>query len=253
MTLIAGPCVIEDYKTLDETAQYLCNAIERKHIDFYFKSSAVKDNRTSVSSYSGVGMEKGIKFLQQIKKSYDIKITTDFHNINDIIQFGEEVDLIQIPAFLAKQTSLLKATALINKPVHIKKPQFVGPTEAFNIYQNIISQGYKKIYITDRGTMFGYNQTIIDPRHISIMKEKIPNVLVDITHPNKNYFGDVLLNSTTLAKSAIVSGADGIFLETHPDCNQAKCDSNTMIPSQYIENIIKEIYQLWEFVYDKNK
>jgi 2-dehydro-3-deoxyphosphooctonate aldolase (KDO 8-P synthase) len=247
MILIAGPCVIENENVLEEAADYLTNAIEGKDIDFYFKASAVKDNRTKKENYSGVGMEKGVSMLLDIKRRWGVKITTDFHTDIDIMRYGGFVDLIQIPAYLAQQTSMIKAAAGMNKPIHIKKPQFLGPVEASQPVKKYRDFGSKNdVILTDRGTMFGYNQTIFDPRHIPIMLDSGANyVLADVTHPNKNYPGDVFENIVVLAKSAIVAGASGIFIETHPNCNEALCDGKTMLPLEHIEGFLEEVYSLW--------
>lgn len=255
MKLIAGPCVIESYDQLKETIEYLLEAIKDKKIDFYFKASCIKDNRTTIDNFSGVGMDEGISMLLKIKKEYGIKITTDFHNEVDIMRYGGFVDLIQIPAYLAQQTSLLVAASKMHKPIHIKKPQFLGPLEIYQPYKKLIDLGVKEeIMLTDRGTMLGYDMVFMDPRHIPIMKDHGSTVLVDVTHPNKNYpdaeigGGYKDFYSLILARTAIVSGADGIFLETHPNCREARCDTGTMIYSQEISKFIDDVYGLWEYM-----
>lgn len=259
MKLIAGPCVIEDWETLDEIAKHLDFVVEGKNIDFYFKASCIKDNRTKIENYTGPGMDVGIRWLMDIKAKYGLKVTTDFHNEIDIMRYGGFVDLIQIPAYLAQQTSLIKAAAGMNKPIHIKKPQFLGPLNAEQPYKKLKDLNFnKEIMMTDRGTMFGYNMTIFDPRHIVLLKDHDSNmtVLVDVTHPNKNYpdmevgGGYKSLYSLVLARSAIASGADGIFLETHPKCSKALCDGGTMLPLDDIDGFIADIYDLWEYFND---
>jgi len=250
MILIAGPCVIEDYDTLYYTAKKLKDIIKYKIIDFYFKSSILKDNRTYHDSYKGVDFIKGIKYLQNIRDEFNIKITTDFHSVEQIKEYGNKVDLIQIPAFLAKQTSLLKAAVETGNEIHIKKPQHLGPVEANFIIDNIYKMNYNNsIIISDRGTLLGYNKTFLDPRHIPIMKNSSAKVLADITHPNKNYpYNNFMKLSQTLAKASIAAGADGLFIETHPNCNEAKCDSGTMYPLKEMEKLIKDIYELYQFI-----
>lgn len=256
MKLIAGPCVIEDFDTLCNTALHIKDSVRDKEIDLYFKASCIKDNRTDISNYAGVGMSKGISMLREVSKKYNIKTTTDFHNEEDIIRYGGFVDLIQIPAYLAQQTSIIKAASKMSKPIHIKKPQFLGPVEAIQPYKKLRDLQVKdEIMITDRGTMFGYNETFFDPRHIVLLKDYDPRItaLVDITHPNKNYprsNENKGLYSLVLARSAIVSGADGIFLETHPKCSEAKCDSGTMLPMDDFDDFINDIYSLWEYMND---
>lgn len=259
MKLIAGPCVIEDWVTIAETAATLKESTEDRNIDFYFKASCVKDNRTKIENYYGPGMDEGIRMLLDIKEEQGVKITTDFHNELDIMRYGGFVDLIQIPAYLAQQTSLIKAAAGMNKPIHIKKPQFLGPLEAGQPYFKLRDLGVtNEIMVTDRGTILGYNQLFMDPRHITLLKNHDPNmtVLFDVTHPNKNYPNTELgsrynyLHSLILARSAIVSGADGIFMETHPNCNEAKCDADTQLNLKHIEKFINDIYSLWEYMND---
>ncbi len=251
MILIAGPCVIEK-EIMEESAQWLCNAIEGKDIDFYFKSSAIKDNRTNTNNYYGIGMEEGISILQEIRKRYDVKITTDFHNEQDIYTYGKDVDLIQIPAYLAMQTSMIKAAAEVGTKVNFKKPQFTGPLEALNILSKYYDFGGLFPMITDRGTMLGYNQTFMDPRHIPILGQASREVIVDTTHPNKNYPGwenrNRFLYTQILARSYIAAGAKGVFIETHPNLQQAKCDGQTMYPLQNISDFIQDIYDLYRFM-----
>ncbi len=252
MILIAGPCVIEEKKIIEKSIQVLCNAIEGKNIDFYFKSSTVKDNRSKKENYSGVGMEEGISLLLDMKQRYGIKITTDFHNEQDIYRYGSYVDLIQIPAFLAMQTGIIKAAAEIKTKVNFKKPQFTGPVEALNILKKYYDFGGEHPMITDRGTMLGYNQTFMDPRHIPLLWQGSGEVIVDVTHPNKNYPGwesnNRFLYTQILAKSYIVAGAQGIFIETHPSIENAKCDGKTMYPLDNISEFIEDIYNLYTFI-----
>jgi len=251
MILIAGPCVIEDKLTLEEIAINILEAIDDKNIDFYLKASCVKDNRTSVSSYTGVGFKEGLKDLLYLKNKFNIKITTDFHSAEQLRAYGKYVDLIQIPAFLAKQTSLLKEAVSQDKNIHIKKPQFIGPVETSSIIKNIEFLKHKKeLIITDRGTMLGYNQTFMDPRHVPVIKKNNVKVLVDITHPNKNYpvINDRYNLSETLAMSYIASGADGFFIETHSRCQDALCDSETMYPLNLLNSLVEKSYELYSFV-----
>jgi len=251
MILIAGPCVIEE-EILKKSVEQLLESIKDKNIDFYFKASAIKDNRTSKDNYSGIGMERGISLLLDIKKKYNIKVTTDFHNEQDIYRYGSYIDLIQIPAFLAMQTSMIKAVAEIKTKVNFKKPQFMGPVEALNILNKYYDFGGKYPMITDRGTMLGYNQTFMDPRHIPILMERTDEIIVDTTHPNKNYPGwesnNRFLYTEILAKSYIAAGAKGIFIETHPNIEKAKCDGKTMYFLNNISKFIEDIYRLYNFI-----
>lgn len=246
MILIAGPCVIESEYILESTINPILEAIDGKNIDFFFKSSWRKDNRTLINSFSGLEPKKAIEMLLKMKNKYSVKLCTDFHNSEDL-EMLQNIDIIQIPAYLAKQQSLLKKASEFcnenNKIFHIKKPQFVGPVDVSKIVINAKSYGAKNIILTDRGTMLGYNQVFMDPRHVQIMKglTQVP-VLCDVTHPNKNYPGDNTINIISLGKAYVACGADGIFLETHPDCKNALCDANTMLPTSELNNLIGEIY-----------
>jgi 2-dehydro-3-deoxyphosphooctonate aldolase (KDO 8-P synthase) len=247
MILIAGPCVIEEVKGLNQIATELRMILNHfPTIDFYFKASCTKDNRTKLKNYYGPGFQRGIILLQDIKKEYGFKITTDFHNEKQIRIHGKYVDLIQIPAFLARQTSLLKAAAETGKPVHIKKPQFLSPHKIYQLYDKIFEINKKaKVYITDRGTCFGYDQWMFDPRHIKVMKKSNSQikVLADVTHPN--YCWDSYTYAYELGASAIVSGADGVFLETHNDVMSARCDSDVQIPVREVWEYINNFYILY--------
>lgn len=249
MVLIAGPCVIEDKNTLETVVETILETLP-SDVDFFFKSSCVKDNRTSSQNYSGVGMYEGIKLLQDIRSKYRVKITTDFHNVSDIQEFGKIVDLIQIPAYLAQQTSISQAAIDTTNKIHIKKPQFLGPLEANILIKKFVSMGAKleDLIITDRGTMFGYDKYMMDPRHFLLMKESGVKVLSDITHPNKNYPGYTEELIKILGRSAMVSGADGIFMEMHPNCSKAKCDSLTMFDSNHFSSFFKELYTLYNTI-----
>ena len=238
MILIAGPCVIESYDVLRTTAEYIKEKLP-PDIEFYFKSSCVKDNRTKLVNYKGIGFTKGLELLLKIKEEFGLSITTDFHSPRDIETFGHVVDLIQIPAFLSMQTSMAEAAASKNKPVSIKKGQFLGPLEAVKMWKKYKDLGIKKVFLIDRGTQLGYNQVFMDPRHIAIWKKEGATVLVDITHPNKNYPGDKLTNSLSLAKSSLAAEADGIFMEIHPSPEDALCDAQTQIS-------LNKVYQFFE-------
>ncbi|MFW6046597.1 MAG: hypothetical protein ACOCP4_02260 [Candidatus Woesearchaeota archaeon] len=246
MILIAGPCIIESEDILKDTVEKLLEAIEDKNIDFYFKSSFKKDNRTSLDGFRGLPVREALGYLQNIKKEYNVKICTDFHTIGQIDLVKEfDVDIIQIPAFLAKQNSLLEYAKYVaqseNKKLFIKKPQFIGPDDANNIIKNI-DLNEIDVFMADRGTMLGYNQVFMDPRHIHLMQESGAKILGDITHPNKNYPGSIYKNIEALGLSYMAAGADGLFLETHTKCEQALCDSQTMLPTKYLNELIEKFY-----------
>lgn len=248
MIIIAGPCVIESKSVLRETVEDLLKAIPNGN-DFIFKSSFQKDNRTSVNNFMGLDKEEAIGFLKEIKDEYNVKICTDVHCFEDIVLLGKiipDIDVVQIPAYLAKQLSLIKYASQFvsenDKVLHIKKPQFIPAEDMHNIIDNARYFGAKNIISTDRGTMYGPERVFMDPRHVPIIKENGVKVMVDITHPNKNYPGNNLNNAIALAKSYLSVGADGIFMETHPSCSTALCDAGTMISSKLIKNFFGELY-----------
>lgn len=249
MILIAGPCVIESKDILKESVEMLLERINDKNIDFYFKSSFRKDNRTKFSSFSGLPEDEALSYLKDVKDEYGVKICTDFHN-EDHLNYSDtyDVDIIQIPAFLAKQKSLLEPASnkveSTGKKLFIKKPQFVGPVEMGDI---IVNTGIDDVWVGDRGTQMGYNQYFMDPRHVPIMKNFGATIIADITHPNKNYPGNLTENIKTLGLSYLAAGANGIFLETHPDCQGALCDHETMLDLDKT-SIIDDFYSIYQSV-----
>lgn len=248
MKVIAGPCVIENIGTLEVIAEKLVDVTRNKDIDFYLKGSCVKDNRTDAYGYRGEGFQTGIEKLLMTQDKFKCKITTDFHTMEQLETYGKYVDLIQIPAYLAKQTSLLKVAAETGKPIHVKKPQFIGPEETRNIVNNLKTYGCSNgITLTDRGTMLGYDKVFMDPRHVHIMKRTNTDVLCDVTHPNKNYPYNIV-NVLPLAMSYVAAGADGIFLETHPNPESALCDSETMYPLNKVYKLIERTYEIYKLV-----
>jgi len=229
MILICGPCVIEPNK--DYLSQVAEQLVSLKGFDeIIFKSSCIKNNRTKTSNYYGVGFESGIDQLLRINQEFGLKITTDFHTVTQIEDYGQDVDMIQIPAYLAMQTDLAIAAAKTNKPIHIKKPQFLSPSK-INLPINKIkdTNPNAEIIVTDRGTSFGYDYVMMDPRHIRLMKMNgADKVIVDVTHPNK-YWDDYTF-AFDLALSAKAVGADGIFMEVHPNPKDALCDADSQVP-----------------------
>jgi 2-dehydro-3-deoxyphosphooctonate aldolase (KDO 8-P synthase) len=246
MIIIAGPCVIESYDILEEVCERLISNLP-ENSTFYFKSSYRKANRTNIQHYMGIGPEAGIDLLLKIKRQFNVKICTDFHSVEEIEEFGNLVDMVQIPAYLGQQTPMMYAAANTGKKIHLKKPQFLSPISMKDPIDKLKGLRVKSIdiIVSDRGTMFGYDQLMMDPRHYKILKENDISVLADITHPNKNYIRHDNQNAEILAKSAIVSGADGLFLETHPEPIKAMCDKQTQLPIITAIKIINKCYNLW--------
>jgi len=224
-------------------------AIQGKRIDLYIKASCIKDNRTKLENFRGVGFASGLDYLQDIRKHYGVKVTTDFHSYEELREYATAVDLIQIPAYLAQQTSLLTAASTYKRDIHIKKPPFLSPQNASLLVHKISSTFENKVFLTDRGTSFGYDQLMMDPRHIALLEAD--KVLADVTHPNKWFPGDAQDNALILAKTALVSGADGIFVETAINATSAKCDSSTMLTPKNFTNLVEETYDLWSYLNDK--
>lgn len=249
MILICGPCVIESEEQVYESADKINKILKSYNdIDFYFKASCVKDNRTSNSNFYGVGFEQGIKYLLEIKSKYDMKITTDFHTVDQIKQYGKFVDLVQIPAFLSMQTSLTNVAVELNKPIHIKKPQFLSPENTGKPVNKIKDQNSDiKVFITDRGTCFGYDEVIIDSRHVRKIKEscKADKVLVDITHPQNHSKIYDKTYSYDLGMAAIATGADGLFIESHPTPNHALCDGDAQLDMVRLQLYLHDFYNMF--------
>lgn len=257
MILICGPCVIEDLKKLKDDASSITSIVSKyPDIDFYFKSSCVKDNRTSINNYRGPGFSLGIEYLLEVKSLYNIKITTDFHTEEQLRSFGRFVDLIQIPAFLAMQTSLTNEALKVGKPIHIKKPQWLPPYDVVKPLSKILEQKPEsEVFITDRGTTFGYGNVVFDPRHIKKMKSVTydQKVLVDITHLQNHSEIYNMTYAEQVGMAAIAAGADGLFMESTINPYKARCDSDCMIPMQYLHKFIDNFIQLYRFINAKYK
>jgi len=247
MILICGPCVIETFEKLKADVEAILDAIGNQNIDLYFKSSCIKDNRSNLKNFYGPGFDIGLSYLKKIREIYNIKITTDFHTVEQIEKYGNIVDLIQIPAFLSMQTGLVTAAAKTGNNIHIKKAQWLPPYDVHKPINKILNFNNSKIFITDRGTTFGYGNVVFDPRHIRLMKDnsKCYAVLADITHLqnhseiyDRTYAKDVGL-------AALAAGADGIFMEATTNPEDARCDSDAMIPTSDLDMYIKSFLAIY--------
>ncbi|MBT3311829.1 MAG: 3-deoxy-8-phosphooctulonate synthase [Desulfobacterales bacterium] len=245
MVLIAGPCVIEDLKSTLEIAEYLKKTTDDLNIPFIFKASYDKANRTSIKSFRGPGLEDGIKILKKVKDELGIKIISDVHSSNEIDIAAEALDIIQIPAFLCRQTDFILEIARTGKIVNIKKGQFLAPWDIVNIVEKITSTGNKRILITERGTMFGYNNLVVDFRGIKIIQDRtgLP-VIFDATHSVQLPGGSGSSSGgqrefvDPLAKAAVAAGADGVFLEVHKNPDKALCDGPNSIKLENLQNLL---------------
>lgn len=253
LTILAGPCAIESKDILFKTAEYLKELTQELDINFVFKSSYDKANRSSITSYRGLGIEKGLELLAEVKKEFDVPIVTDIHNPNEAQMAAEVADIIQIPAFLCRQTDLLIAAAKTNKIINIKKGQFLAPQQMKSIANKVKESGNNKITITDRGVTFGYNNLVSDMRAIPIIQEMGYPVIFDATHSVQlpggcgESSGGERKFVPVLAKSAVAAGANGLFFEVHPNPDTALCDGPNMVnfeQAKEIFNICNEIFKL---------
>ena len=230
LALIAGPCVIEDHRSAFETARFLKELTQQLEIPFIFKASYDKANRSSIHSFRGPGLADGIKILSDIKKKLDIPILSDVHCIDEISTAARVLDIIQIPAFLCRQTDFILEVAKTGKPVNIKKGQFLAPWDIANVAEKVLSTGNNQILITERGTMFGYNNLVVDFRSIKIIQDMAFPVIFDATHSVQlpggqgNCSGGQREFVPTLARAAVAAGASAIFIEVHKDPDKALCD-----------------------------
>lgn len=244
---IAGPCVIENSEVLDAVAQRIVEINNRLGVDIIFKSSFDKANRTSISSYRGVGIDKGLQMLADIKSKWGLSLLTDIHEAWQAEAAGEVVDVLQIPAFLCRQTDLLVAAAKTGKTVNIKKAQFLSGADMKYPYQKAMESGAKDVWLTERGNSFGYNNLVVDFRNIPDMLAIAPRVIMDCTHSvqrpgaaggktggNREYV-------PAMALAAKAFGANGYFFEVHPDPDNALSDGPNMLQLDNLENVIKSL------------
>jgi len=236
LLLIAGPCVIESYETTFAIASYLKLLTNRYRIPFLFKASYDKANRSSISSYRGPGPTEGLKILYCIKRELGIRITSDVHRVSEVERAAEVLDVIQIPAFLSRQTDLLTAVAATVRPINIKKGQFMSPYA-----MGLVAEKCKgsQVMFTERGTFFGYNDLVVDMRSISIMKGFGAKVIFDATHS-----AGARKAVPRLAMAAVAAGADGVFLETHPNPDKALCDGPSSIQMHDIDALLSRLIQI---------
>lgn len=254
LVLFAGPCVIESIEILNEIAKRIKEITDNNNIDFYFKASFDKANRTSIHSYRGPGIGKGLEMLQMIKQKYGVKIITDIHEPYQAAEVARVVDVIQIPAFLCRQTDLLLAAGRTMKPILVKKGQFMSPYEVANIINKIESTGNKAIYICERGTSFGYNRLVVDMTGIHEMKKLGYPIVIDATHCNQLPGGNGDSSSgnseyaEVIAKSAIAAGADALFFEVHPSPADALSDGANMVNLDSFESILNRVIKVYKAV-----
>lgn len=245
--LIAGPCVIEDEKSPFLIAERLLEICDRLQIPFAFKASYRKANRSRVDSFTGIGDWEGLEILGQIRERFNIPVVTDIHNETEAATAAQFVDVLQIPAFLCRQTSLLAAAAETGRVVNVKKGQFLSPEAMVHAVNKIRYYGGSKILLTERGTTFGYQDLVVDFRSVPIMKRNEVPVVVDITHslqkPNQpeGVSGGDPEMIETIGRAAVANCCDGIFFETHPDPRNAKSDGANMLPLDKAEALLQRL------------
>ena len=251
--LIAGPCAIEGEDMAMRIAEKVKNITDKLAIPYVFKGSFKKANRSRLDSFTGIGDEKALKILEKVGKNFDLPTVTDIHQVEDAEMAANYVDVLQIPAFLVRQTDLLVAAAKTNKYINLKKGQFMSPESMEFAVQKVKDSGNKNAWITDRGTQFGYQDLIVDFRGIPVMKKIAPTVL-DVTHslqqPNQSsgVTGGRPESIETIARAGIATGVDGIFLETHFDPATAKSDGANMLDLQYLEGLLTRLAGLRNYL-----
>ncbi len=254
LTIIAGPCAAESQEILDETAKGLKEITKKLGINFIFKASFDKANRSSIYSYRGPGLEKGLEMLQAVKEKFDIPIVTDIHTPDQAEPVSEVADILQIPAFLCRQTDLLVAAAKTGKIVNVKKGQFLAPEQMGNIVKKLEECKNNQILLTERGSSFGYNNLVVDYRGIPIMQSFGYPVVFDATHSvqlpgaNGTSSGGDRRYVPVLAKAAVAAGVNALFFEVHPDPEKAKSDGPNMLYLKDAENVFRICKEIFELV-----
>jgi 2-dehydro-3-deoxyphosphooctonate aldolase (KDO 8-P synthase) len=247
LVLISGPCVIENYETTREIAGILKEITSKLEMPFIFKASYDKANRTSISAFRGPGLNDGLRVLKDIKEELGIPVLSDVHRISEIPAAARVLDIIQIPAFLCRQTDVIIEVAKTGKPVNVKKGQFLAPWDIANVAEKIISAGNRRILITERGTMFGYNNLVVDFRSFMIMRKIGYPVIFDATHSVQLPGGAGASSggqreyAPMLARAAAAAGVDGIFMEVHSNPDKALCDGPNSLKLDTIDELLPQL------------
>jgi 2-dehydro-3-deoxyphosphooctonate aldolase (KDO 8-P synthase) len=252
LILIAGPCVIETHDAAFETAAFLKDVTDELQIPFIFKTSYDKANRTSLGSYRGPGLSKGLEIISAIKDKYNIPVISDVHRFHEIGPAAQVLDILQVPAFLCRQTDFILAVSETGKPVNIKKGQFLAPGNVERVIEKVVSTGNRQVLVTERGTTFGYNNLVVDFRGLSIMRDLGWPVIFDATH-SVQLPGDAGTTSggqrefvPLMARAATAAGVDGIFIEVHKDPDCALCDGPNSLPLHSVKPLLKELKAIRE-------
>ena len=249
--LIAGPCAIESEEMALKIASQIIKITDRLEIPFIFKGSFKKANRSRLDSFTGIGDEKALDILKKIGANFKIPVITDIHSVDDAKLAANYVDILQIPAFLVRQTDILVAAAKTGKIINLKKGQFMSPESMQHAVVKVTNSSNDNVWITDRGTMFGYQDLVVDFRGIPVMKALAPTIL-DVTHslqqPNQasGVTGGRPEMIETMARAGIAAGVDGLFMETHFDTKQAKSDGENMLPLELMEGLLTRLHRLYQ-------
>lgn len=249
--LLSGPCVIEEESIMMKTAEAIKEISERLKLPVVFKSSFMKDNRSSVDFYTGPGIDEGLRILQKVKDEFDLPIVSDIHFPSQVKAAGEVLDIIQIPAYLCMQTTLVVEAAKTGKTINLKHGQFLSPKNMIKPIQKIESTGNKDILLTERGYTFGYNDLVVDPRAFYDMAQTGYPIIFDITHsirkygiPSSDPAGGLREYLPTLARSGTAAGVDGLFIEAHPDPSNALCDAASQLDIKDLEEFLKPLIEI---------
>jgi 2-dehydro-3-deoxyphosphooctonate aldolase (KDO 8-P synthase) len=252
--LIGGPCVIESEELVFKVARFLKETCGRMGIPFIFKSSYDKANRTSAQSFRGPGLEEGLAILGKVRRELGIPVLTDVHSVQEVSRVHEMVDVLQIPAFLARQTDLLIAAGKTGKPINLKKAQFLAPWDMAQVIDKVRKTGNEKLLLTERGTLFGYNNLVVDMRSIPIMSETGLPVVFDATHSVQlpggkgDCSGGQRQYVASLACAAVAAGADGVFLEMHEDPDRALCDGPNSLSLDDVPPLLDKLLKIYHTV-----
>ncbi len=249
--LIAGPCVLESHEHAKLMIEKLLNITDKLKLNFVYKTSFDKANRTSINSVRGLGIDQSIEIFDKLKSEYSLKILTDVHSPADCEKIKNHVDILQIPAFLCRQTDLLVSAANTGKIINVKKGQFLAPHDMLNVANKIIESGNNQLLLTERGASFGYNNLISDMRSLEIMKQEILYpVIFDATHSVQTPGGNGTSSGgdrkfvPVLAKAAVSTGIAGVFMETHNDPDNAPSDGPNMVPVEELEKLLYKLIQI---------
>jgi len=259
LAVIAGPCVIESRESALRHASFLKEVADRVGLSFIYKSSYDKANRTSLASYRGPGIEKGLEILAEVKKRIGVPVLTDIHEKEQVAPAGEVVDILQIPAFLCRQTDFVLAVARSGKAVNIKKGQFLAPWDMRNVVEKIVSTGNDQIMVTERGVCFGYNNLVSDMRSLVVMQELGYPVVLDATHSLQlpgglgKASGGERRFIPALARAGVAVGIDALFMEVHEDPDRALSDGPNSLPLKDVEELLKVVKEIDSIVKGNGK